>query len=47
MITGVKYTLLLVLHKGDECLESSEVNFRLVEVGDKILIDFEGSSVFF
>eukprot|EP00826_Nyctotherus_ovalis_P050124 TRINITY_DN6110_c0_g1_i5.p1 TRINITY_DN6110_c0_g1~~TRINITY_DN6110_c0_g1_i5.p1 ORF type:complete len:916 (-),score=330.64 TRINITY_DN6110_c0_g1_i5:132-2879(-) len=44
-LSSVKYTLLLVLHKGVEYLGYMSVDFNLAKVNEKLFLDFEGTEV--
>jgi len=44
-MSGLKYTLLLVLHKGKEYLSYTSINFNLSKANDKLFLDFEGTEV--
>ena len=44
-MSEVKYTLLLVLHKGTEYLGYIAVDFNLSKTNDKLFLDFEGTEV--
>jgi len=45
VISNVKYTLLLILHKGEEYLGYVKVEFELAEINDNLFLDFQGNSL--
>ncbi len=47
MISGVRYLLALVLHKGNEYLGYMRAEFDLAETSDKVFFDFQGKQLLF